>query len=86
MVTTGTYTVECPRCKNSAIVHVASDGSFYPHKCSKCELECTGIGSGEQRHSFVGLVKKAEEIEKTDKKPFETFQFTKKTGKKPLKW
>ena len=86
MLTTGVYTVECPKCKSFTIIHLASDGSVNPHRCSKCELEFEGIGSGKQRHSFVGLVKEAEETKKTGEKSFETFSSTKKAGKKSIKW
>ena len=61
MLAKGVYTVECPKCKSFTIIHLESNGSVNPHKCSKCELEFRGIGNGKQRHSFVGLVKEAEE-------------------------
>lgn len=57
---TGVYTVECPKCKGPTIIHLGSDGSVYPHKCSKCEVEFSGIDSGKQRNTFVGLVKEVE--------------------------
>ncbi len=82
MLAKGVYTVECPKCKSSTIIHLESDGSFNPHKCSKCELEFSGIGNGERSNSYVGLVKDAEEASKTDKKPFEAFSLTKKSSKK----
>ena len=72
MLAQGVYTVECPKCKNFTIIHLSSDGSVNPHKCSKCELEFRGIGSGKQRHSFVGLVKEAEEKPKKKKIPVKT--------------
>ena len=72
MLAQGVYTVECPKCKSFTIIHLASDGSVNPHKCSKCELEFRGIGSGKQRHSFVGLVKEAEEKPKARKVPIKT--------------
>ena len=87
MLAQGVYTVECPKCKSFTLIHLASDGSVNPHKCSKCELEFRGIGSGKQRNSFVGLVKEAEENKKTDeKKSFGIPPSTKKTGKKSFKW
>ena len=86
MLTKGVYTVECPKCKSFTIIHLASDGSVNPHRCSKCELEFEGIGSGKKRHSFVGLVKEAEGTKKTDEKSFETFSSTKKASKKSIKW
>ena len=67
MLTTGVYTVECPQCKGSTLIHLATDGSVNPHRCSKCEVEFRGIDSGKQRHSFVGLVKEAEEKYKAKK-------------------
>jgi len=78
MLTTGVYTVECPQCKGSTLIHLATDGSVNPHRCSKCEVEFRGIDSGKQRHSFVGLVKEAEEKYKAKK-------ITVKTQKEPFK-
>lgn len=68
MLAPGVYTIECPKCKGPTIMHLASDGSINPHRCSKCELEFVGIGSGKQRNTFIGLVKEAEEAKKTDEK------------------
>jgi len=67
MLTTGVYTVECPKCKSFTIIHLASDGSVNPHRCSKCELEFEGIGSGKKRHSLLDSLKKLKEPKKLTK-------------------
>lgn len=94
MLKTGVYTVECPKCKNYTIVHLASEGSINPHKCSKCELEFKSIRAGKQRNTFVAIASEAgeitktselnEEMKKTGKKSYETFQSNKRTGDKSV--
>ena len=38
-------------------MHVLSDGSISPNKCSVCETEFGGIDKGEERNTFVIVVK-----------------------------
>ena len=55
----GVYTAKCPKCSRSILVHLASDGSVSPSECSKCHAEFAGIDNGEQRNTFVVIVKKS---------------------------
>ena len=93
----GVYTAKCPKCGRSILVHLASDGSVSPSECRDCYVEFAGIDNGEQRNTFVAVVKTekskivvneiAKETTKTDEKSFKTFSSTKKkAGKKSFKW
>lgn len=93
MLKKGVYTSRCPKCGRSILIHLASDGSISPNKCSVCETEFEGIGKGGERNTFVIVVKTkestivvnqgAEEVNKTDKKKSsKTFSLTKKATKK----
>ena len=83
MLKKGVYTAECPKCSRSILMHVLSDGSVSPHKCSKCELELAGIDNGEQRNTFVAVVKKAE-VKEVEEKP-KAKKITVKTQKDSFK-
>lgn len=74
----GVYTTKCPKCSRSILIHLASDGSISPQKCFDCHLEFDGINHGEQRNTFVVVLKEkklkivvnemVEEIKKINKK------------------
>ena len=53
----GVYTAKCPGCGRSILVHLASDGSVSPSECPDCHVEFAGIDNGEQRNTFVAIVK-----------------------------
>jgi len=69
----GVYTAKCPGCGRSILVHLASDGSVSPSECPGCHVGFAGIDNGEQRHTFVAVVKKAEvkkaEVKEAEEKP-----------------
>lgn len=78
-------------------MHLTPDGSISPNKCYDCDMEFEGIDKGEQRNTFVVIVKEkkstvvgnegVEENKKTDeKKSFEIFSSAKKAGKRSLRW
>lgn len=96
MLTKGVYTTGCPICHRLILMHILSDGSISQKKCAACETEFQRLDKGEEPNTFVIVPKEnkktiivkeeSEEIEKTDKKPFQTSPLTKKTGKRILKW
>ena len=49
----GVYTTECPACSRSTIMHVLSDGSISPNKCTHCEMGFAGLENGLVRNTFV---------------------------------
>jgi hypothetical protein len=94
---TGVYTSKCPKCSRSTFIHLESDGSFNPKKCFDCRTEFEGITKGEQRNTFVIVLKQEnksifggneepEENKKADDETLETFSLPKKAGKKTFKW
>jgi hypothetical protein len=55
--TAGVYTTKCPKCTRSILIHVSSDGSISPNKCKECSIEFECIEHGEERNTFVVVVK-----------------------------
>lgn len=102
MLTKGVYTTECPTCHRSILMHVLSDNSISQKKCVACETEFERLDKGEDFNTFVVVPKakklgifggkedeetqKTEEKKTDEKKPFDASQFSKKTGKRILKW
>ncbi|MFT7565365.1 MAG: hypothetical protein ACI8V7_000363 [Candidatus Paceibacteria bacterium] len=75
----GVYTIDCNECKAQSLMHLNSDESISPDHCKWCKIEFKGIDNGEQRGSYVGIVKEVNKIEitfnkeaeeKTDEKSF----------------
>ena len=74
----GVYTTKCPTCTRVIVMHVSTDGSISPNKCSECELGFAGLQQGEERNTFVIIPavkklnifgnEKTEEKNETDKK------------------
>jgi DNA-directed RNA polymerase subunit RPC12/RpoP len=62
MLKKGVYTSQCPNCSRSILIHLLSDGSISPNKCSKCEAEFEGIDKGEERNTFVIIPSKAKKL------------------------
>lgn len=60
MLKNGVYTTKCPKCSRSVLIHLSSDGSISPNKCSQCEIGFESIEKGEQRNTFVVVAKKKE--------------------------
>lgn len=76
----GVYTASCPKCGSPTLIHVLdSDGSISTKNCSGCEAKFKGIDKGEQRNSFVAILK---EDKKSDKKSSEDKGFSFKRSKK----
>lgn len=102
MLTKGVYTTECPTCHRTILMHILSDGSISQRKCAGCETEFQRLDKGDEPNTFVIVpkakkttifggevvkeTKKPEEKKTDEKKPFDASQFSKKTGKRILKW
>lgn len=76
----GVYTIKCPKCSRTIIIHLESDGVISHKKCSDCQMEFEGLDVGEGRNSFVVVPKvkktgifggEVAEENKEDKKPEE---------------